>query len=80
MLVFLLLEGENLATFIKGCRKVFSKACISGSTFYSCISQFRDGRTRVRDKSRPGRPAEAVTSTMVENVEVLVNKDHSMTL
>ena len=34
----------------------------------------------MRDKPRPGRPAEAVTPTMVVNVEVFVNKDHRVTL
>ena len=34
----------------------------------------------MRDKPRPGRPAEAVTPTMVANVEVFVNKDHRVTL
>ena len=32
------------------------------------------------DKPRPGRPTEAVTSTMVANVEVFVNKDRRVTL
>ena len=32
------------------------------------------------DKPRPGRPTEAVTPTMVANVEVFVNKDRRVTL
>ena len=46
--------------FSKVAEKFFS-AYISHSTFYSWVSQFTEGRTSVRDKSRPGRPAEAVT-------------------
>ena len=34
----------------------------------------------VRDKPRPGRPGEAVTTTMVVNVKVSANKDHRVTL
>ena len=35
----------------------------------------------MRDKPslRPGKPTEAVTPTMVANVEVFVNKDHNVT-
>ena len=76
----LLLEGKNLAIFFKGCRKVFSKACLSHSTFYSWISQFREDRTRLRDKPRPGQPAKAMTPEMVANDEVFVNKDCRVTL
>ena len=34
----------------------------------------------MRDQPRLGRPAEAVTPTMVANVEVFVNKDYRVTL
>ena len=34
----------------------------------------------MRDKSRSGRPANAVTPTMVVNVRFFVNKDHRVTL
>ena len=34
----------------------------------------------MRDNPRTGRPAEAVTPTMLTNVEVFVNKDRRMTL
>ena len=36
-----------------------------------------EGRTSVRDKPRPGRPAEAVTPTTMTNIEVFVNIDRS---
>ena len=36
--------------------------------------------TCMRDKSRPGTPAEAVIPTMVANVEVFVNKNYRLTL
>ena len=63
---------KNLATFFKGCRGVYN--------LNSWVSQFREGRTSVRDKPRPRRPAEAVTPTIVANVEVLVNKNCRVTL
>ena len=34
----------------------------------------------MRDKPRPGRPAEAVSPIMVANVKFFVNKDHSVIL
>ena len=34
----------------------------------------------MRDNPRTGRPAEAVTPTMLTNVEVFFNKDRRMTL
>ena len=48
--------------------------------FYSWVSQFEEGRTSIRDKPRPGRPAVAVTPTVVANVEVFVNKGCRVTL
>ena len=86
---------RNLANcfLVAAKKKGFSKACISGLTFYSCITQFMESRTTVRDKPKPGgplswgwgegvgeRPAKAVTPIMVANVEVSVNKDRRVTL
>ena len=42
---FLLLEGEKPCHIFQRLQKRFSKACISCSTFYSWVSQFREGRT-----------------------------------
>ena len=36
--------------------------------------------TGVRDKPRPGRPAEAVTPTIVANIRNFINKDRRVTL
>ena len=77
---FLLLKGEKPCYIFQRLQKSFSKACLACSTFYSLVSQIREGRTSVKDKPRPGRPGEAVTTTMVANVEVFANKDHRMTL
>ena len=57
------------AIFFEGCSKVFSKACISHSTFYSWVSQFREGRTSTRDKPRSERPAETVTPAFLYSGE-----------
>ena len=76
----LLLEGEIPCHSFQRLQKSFSEACVYRLTFYSWISQFREDRTSVRPKSRPGRPAEAVTPTMLANVEVFVNKDRRVTL
>ena len=50
---FLLFEGEKPYHIFQRLLKSFSKACISNSTFYSWVSQFREGRTSVRYKPRP---------------------------
>ena len=79
-------EQISVIQFLQPChifqslQKSFSKACISSSTFYSWVSQFREGRTSMRDKPRPGRPAETVTPSVVANVEVFVNKDGRVAL
>ena len=65
-------KGEKPSHSFQKLQKSFSNACICQSTFYSWVSQLREGRTSMRDKHRSGRPAEAVTPTMVGNVEVLV--------
>ena len=46
----LLLEGEKPCHSFQRLKKMFSKACISHSPFYSWVSQFKEGRIRVRDK------------------------------
>ena len=50
---FLLLEGEKPSHIFQRLQKSFSKACTSRSTFYSWVSQFREGRTDERNKLRP---------------------------
>ena len=77
---FLLLEGKKPCHIFQRLQKSFSKACVYRPTFYSWDSQFREGRTCVRDKPWPARPAESMTPTMVANIEVLVNKDRRVTL
>ena len=62
-----------LAADFKACREVFLKPA-----YPIQLSQFREGRTGIRDK--PGRLAEAVTPSIVVNVEVFVNKDRRVTL
>ena len=67
------LEGEKPCHIFQRVQKSVSKACISCSTFYSWVSQFREGSTSMRDKLRPGRATEVVTPTVVANVEVFVS-------
>ena len=50
----LLLEGDKPGHIFQWLQKSFSKACISCSTFYSWVSQFREGRESVRDKPSQG--------------------------
>ena len=76
LIKFLLLEGEKLRHIFQRLQTSFSKACISFSTFYSWVSQLREDMTSMREKLRPGRLVEAMTPTMVGNVEAFVNKGH----
>ena len=69
---FRLLEGGNLCHIFHRLQKSFSEAYISGSTFYSRVSQFREGKTSVRDKPGHKNP---LRSTVVANVKVFINKD-----
>ena len=46
----LLLEGEKPCHIYQRLQKIFSKACVCCSTFYSWVSQFKKGRTNVRDQ------------------------------
>ena len=78
--VDLLLENEKPCHILQRLQKTFSEARISRSTFYSWVSQFRERRTSVWDKPRPRRLDEAVTPTLVANVEMFVNKDRRVTL
>ena len=60
--LLLLLEGEIPCHIFQRLQKVFfSKVSISCSTFYFWVLKFTEGRTSVRDKPSPGKPAEAVT-------------------
>ena len=69
------LEGENLATFFIGCRNIFLKLVYPGQLFIAGLHSL--GRAR---KALAGRPAKAVTPTMLVNVEVFINKDNRLTL
>ena len=70
-------RGEKPCHIFKGCRKVFLKPTYPFSIFYSWVSHYSEDKTSARDKPRSGRPAEAVTPTMVANVEGFVTKDRS---
>ena len=61
-------------------QKSVSKACVFRLTFSNCVSQFREDMTSVRVNPRSGRPAEAVTPTMVVNIVVIVDKDRRVIL
>jgi histone-lysine N-methyltransferase SETMAR len=61
-------------------KKYKTRAALIRSTFYNWVSQFREGRTSVFDRRRTGRPAEAVTPTMVANVKAFVKKNRRVTL
>ena len=64
---------KNLAIFSKIAESIFkAKSMQSCSALQSWVSQFREGKTSMRDKPRPERPAEAVTPTMMASVEVFV--------
>ena len=56
----LLLEGQKPCDIFQSLQKSFFKACISRSTCYSWVSQFRERRTSMRDKPRPGRSSSFV--------------------
>jgi transposase len=58
---FLVAEGEKPCHIFQRLTKIFSDKCVSRSTFYNWVSQFREDRTNVCDRPRTGRPAEAVT-------------------
>jgi transposase len=75
VIMFLVAEGEKPCHIFQRLKKGFSDKCVSRSTFYNCVSQFREGRTSVCDRPRTGRPAEAVTPKMVANVIPFVNKN-----
>jgi transposase len=66
---------KSPATSFRGLKKILSRA-----TFDNWVSQFREGGTSVCYRPRTGRPARAVTTTIVANVKAFVNKNRRVIL
>lgn len=71
---------KSLAIFFRDSIKDLLVLAYHLPHFEAGFSQFLEGRTCVRDMPRAGRRTEAVTPTMVANIEAFVSKDRRVTM
>jgi transposase-like protein len=48
---------------------IYGEKCLSRQALYSWVQKFSEGRTRIEDEHRVGRPTEIATEANVNNAE-----------
>jgi hypothetical protein len=54
---------------------VYGGKCLSRKAVHNCVEKFSQGRSKVADDARPGRPLEIAAETTVQPVEELIPAD-----
>jgi hypothetical protein len=54
--------------------------CLSRKAFHNWVEKFYEGRSKVADDARPGRPVEIATEATVQRVEELIRADRRITI
>jgi transposase len=65
--------------FIKKC-PVYGGKCLSRKAVHNWVQKFSEGRSKITDDSRPGRPVEIATEATVQRVEGLIRADRKITI
>jgi transposase len=59
---------------------VYGEKCLSRKAVHKWVEKFPQGRSKVADDARPGRPVEIATEATVQRVEVLILTDWRITI
>jgi transposase len=59
---------------------VYGGKCLSRKAVHDWVKNFSEGRSKVADDARPGRPVEIVTDATVRRVEELIRADTRITI
>jgi hypothetical protein len=54
---------------------VYGGKCLSRKAVHNWVEKFSQGRSKVVDDARPGRPVEIATEATVQRVEALIRAD-----
>jgi transposase len=76
---FLWVKGLNAKDIHKEMFPVDGGKCLSGKAVHNWVDKFSQGRSKVADNSRPGRPVEIATEKTVQRVEKLFRADRRIT-
>jgi transposase len=78
--VFLWIKVLKAKTIHKEIFPVYSGKCLSRKVVHSWVKKFFQGRSKVADNVRAGRPVEIATETTVQLVGELIRADRSITI
>jgi transposase len=59
---------------------VYGKKCLSRKTVHNWVEKLSQGRSKVADDTRPGRPVEIATEATVKHVKELIRADRRITI
>jgi transposase len=59
---------------------VYGNKCLSHKAVHNWIEKFSQGRSKVADDDRPGRPVEIATEATVQQVEEFIRADSEITM
>jgi hypothetical protein len=73
-------KGLNAQNIHKEMFPVYGGKCLSRKAVHNCVQKFSQGRSKVADDGRLGRPVEIVTeATVLQRVEELIRTDRRIT-
>jgi hypothetical protein len=72
---FLWAQELNAKDIYKEMFPVYGGKCLMRKAVHSWVEKFIQGRSKVVDDARPGRPVEIATEATVQGVEVLIRAD-----
>jgi transposase len=77
---FLLAKGLNAKDIHKEIFPVYGWKCLLRKAVHRWIEKFSQGRSKVADDARPGRPVETATEATVQRVKKLILADRRITI
>jgi transposase len=75
---FLWAERRNAKDIPKEMFAVYGRKCFSRKAVHNWVEKFSQGRSKVADDARPGRPVETTTEATVQRVEEFIQADRRM--
>jgi hypothetical protein len=73
-------KGRNAKDIRKEMFPVYGGKCLTHKTVHNLVEKFFQGRSKVADDARPGRPVETATEATVQRVEELILADRMITI
>ena len=78
---FLAAEGVKTNCFIHNrMKEQYGESCMSQTSCYRWVDEFKNGREDITDKPRSSRPVDVSTPDTVAEVEKLIKSDRILTI